>query len=181
MAIQLQNIKSIKSKTSAKRLGRGLGSGKGRYSGKGQKGQKARAGGRGGLKRLGMKGNIQSLPKLPGFNSLKAKLAVVNLDQLEKAYKEGEKVNAVSLKAKGLITNSKVGVKVLGNGKITKKLLVIVDKLSSTAKEAIEGAGGTIKMIEKPVVKKLSWEDRQSKQQAKEQKPKAKKEVKPKK
>lgn len=133
----------------AKRLGRGWGSGKGKYSGKGVKGQKARSGGGAGLKLKGLKKQLQSMPKLSTFKSLYPKYAIVNLELLEKNFNDGDKITSAVLFEKGLINTRTNGVKILGRGVVTKKFTVIVDDASGTAAEAIVKAGGAIKILAK--------------------------------
>ena len=131
-----------------KRVGRGTGSGLGKTSGKGHKGQNARSGG--GV-RVGFEGGqlplFRRLPKR-GFSNAKFKIryAVINLSDLDK-FAEGTKVTPELLKEMGVITNSLDGIKVLGNGKLTKKLTVKANKFSETAKKEIEALGGTIEVI----------------------------------
>ncbi len=121
MVLTLHTIKPAKkSQKKKKRVGRGNSSGKGTYSGRGIKGQKARSG-VGGLKRLGMKQILLRTPKLRGFKSLKEKDQIVNLDKISKYYKENEVVNPKTLKEKGLIDNEKKSVKILGRGELTVK------------------------------------------------------------
>ncbi len=146
MALSLHNQKSVKNLKAKKRIGRGHGSGRGTYAGRGLKGQKARSGGRGGLKLLGMKGNMQNLPKLPGFKSLKPRMETVTLATLEKHYKDGAKVTPENLLKNKLILTTHHGVKVLGTGTLTKKLIVIADAVSAQAQAAIEKAGGVVKV-----------------------------------
>lgn len=143
MALGLHNLKPAKgSKQRVRRLGRGHGSGRGTTAGRGTKGQRARAGGRGGLKLLGLKQMMRSKPKIGGFQSLRPKLAVVNVSVLEERFASGEKVNRQRLHALGLVTRVAPGVKILGEGTLTKKLTVEADAFSATAKKAIEAAGG---------------------------------------
>ena len=131
-----------------KRVGRGTGSGLGKTSGKGHKGQNARSGG--GV-RVGFEGGqlplFRRLPKR-GFSNAKLKIryAVINLSDLDK-FAEGTKVTPELLKEMGVIKNSLDGIKVLGNGKLTKKLTVKANKFSETAKKEIEALGGTIEVI----------------------------------
>ena len=131
-----------------KRVGRGTGSGLGKTSGKGHKGQNARSGG--GV-RVGFEGGqlplFRRLPKR-GFSNAKFKIryAVINLSDLDK-FAEGTKVTPELLKEMGVIKNSLNGIKVLGNGKLTKKLTVKANKFSETAKKEIEALGGTIEVI----------------------------------
>ena len=131
-----------------KRVGRGTGSGLGKTSGKGHKGQNARSGG--GV-RVGFEGGqlplFRRLPKR-GFSNAKFKIryAVINLSDLDK-FAEGTKVTPELLKEMGVIKNSLDGINVLGNGKLTKKLTVKANKFSETAKKEIEALGGTIEVI----------------------------------
>lgn len=144
MALTLHTIKPFSgSKKKVKRVGRGLGS-TGTYSGRGQKGQRARSGGRGGLKLLGMRRIIMSTPKLRGFKSPYSKMVVVNLKDLEKKFNEGERVTPKTLLEKGLIGKMRVSVKILGNGEIKKKLTIENCSVSGSAREKIEKAGGKI-------------------------------------
>lgn len=131
--LNLSNIKKAKTKTK-RRVGRGNSSGAGTYSGRGQKGQRARSGGKGGLKLKGLKETVSKLPKSRGFNSPNPKLKVINLAELSKRYKDGE---IVSLK----------DTKVLGQGEIKKKLTVKAAAFSKSAEEAIIKAGGKIAKI----------------------------------
>ena len=143
--LTLHNLKiNKKAKKKTKRVGRGNASGHGTYSGRGLKGQKARAGGKGGLKRRGLKQLLRNKPKLGGFKSLKPKMAIVDLDQLENNFETGEIINAKKLFAKKLIKTVKNGVKILGSGKITKKLSVTADDFSESAKKAIIESGGNV-------------------------------------
>ena len=135
------------SKFSRKRLGRGIGSGTGKTSGKGHKGQNARSGG--GV-RPGFEGGqmplYRRLPKR-GFKNIFAKQYVtVNVEALEKL-EDGTEVTAQVLKDNGIISKTLDGVKILGRGELTKKLTVKVAKLSESAKEKIEKAGGKAEVI----------------------------------
>ena len=130
------------STTAPKRLGRGVGSGLGKTSGKGHKGAKARSGGG---KRPGFEGGQMPLyrrvPKR-GFNNIyRIEYATVNVGQLE-IFENGTVVTAEMLKEAGLISKVMDGVKILGNGELTKKLTVEAAKFSDTAKEKIEALGG---------------------------------------
>ena len=129
-----------------KRVGRGNGSGHGSTAGRGDKGQNSRAGG---TKGAGFEGGqtplAMRLPKLPGFkNRNRVEFAVVNVSRLEELYADGDVVDSESLTAKGVIKKASEPVKVLGDGEITKKLTVKVDKISGSAKQKIEAAGGTV-------------------------------------
>jgi large subunit ribosomal protein L15 len=136
-----------KAKKKAKRVGRGNASGHGSYSTRGLKGQRARSGGRRGLKRFAMAIQLRSKPKIGGFRSPYDKLEVVNLLQLEKCFENGEIINAKKLIAKNLINNGKSGVKILGEGKLTKKFNVFAESFSESAKQAIIKAGGKAEII----------------------------------
>lgn len=131
-----------------KRVGRGVGSGLGKTSGRGQKGQNSRSGG--GV-RPGFEGGqsplFRRLPKR-GFSNARFKTtyAVINLSDLDK-FEEGATVTPELLKEMGLIKQSLDGIKVLGNGTLTKKLNVKAHKFSSVAKEQIEKLGGKAEVI----------------------------------
>ena len=130
-----------------KRLGCGESSGHGKTSGKGHKGQKARSGG---SIRLGFEGGqmplIRRVPKR-GFNNaaFKLKVAFVNLDDLG-AFEDGATVTEKDLRETGLIRGKFDSVKVLGRGELTKKVIIEADAFSASAREAIEQAGGTVKV-----------------------------------
>ncbi len=133
-----------------KRLGCGESSGHGKTSGKGHKGQKARSGG---SIRLGFEGGqmplIRRLPKR-GFNNaaFQKRYAIVNLGDLN-AFKSGTAVNEQLLRDSNLIRGDFVGIKILGDGELKHGLKVEADKVSATAREKIEKAGGTITLREK--------------------------------
>jgi len=133
-----------------KRLGCGESSGHGKTSGKGHKGQKARSGG---SIRLGFEGGqmplIRRLPKR-GFNNaaFHKRYAIVNLDDLN-AFKAGTAVNEQLLRESKLIRGDFVGIKILGGGELKHGLKVEADKISASAREKIEKAGGTITLREK--------------------------------
>ena len=135
------------SKFAAKRVGRGIGSGNGKTSGKGHKGQKARSGG--GV-RPGFEGGqmpiYRRLPKR-GFNNIFAKQYVtINVSDLEK-FDNGTEVTAELLKETGVVSKVLDGIKILGRGELTKKLNVKVAKYSAQAIEKIEKAGGKAEVI----------------------------------
>ena len=136
------------SKKSVKRVGRGHGSGWGKTAGKGHKGQKARSGG--GV-RPGFEGGQMPLQRrLPkrGFNNIFAKeIVTVNLSTLNSKFEDGADVTVETLVAAGVVKNSFDGVKILGNGKLEKKLNVKVTAYSESAKAAIEAAGGKAEVI----------------------------------
>lgn len=145
MALNLSNLKPAKGSAKRKvRVGRGTSSGHGTYSGRGAKGQRARSGGKSGLKLKGLRRLIQSTPKYKGFQSLKAKLEIVNLRDLEKNFNDNENITAAILVAKGLIKNAGDGVKILGDGKLTKKLNLKVQAISAAAKAMVEKNGGSV-------------------------------------
>ncbi len=135
------------SKKEARRIGRGHGSGQGKTAGKGHKGQKARAG-RG--MRIGFEGGQMPLQRrVPkrGFNNIFAKNIVsVNVGTLEK-FDNGSVVDVQALVAAGIVKNSFDGVKILGNGTLTKNLTVKVSAYSESAKAKIEAAGGKAEVI----------------------------------
>ena len=130
------------SKKEAKRVGRGAGSGTGKTAGKGHKGQNARSGG--GV-RPGFEGGQMPLqrriPKRGFHNIFATRYAIVNVSQLNQ-FRKGSKVDVAALKKAGVIKKEYDGVKVLGNGELTKSLTVIAAKFSAGAKEKIEGVGG---------------------------------------
>lgn len=143
--MNLENIPTIKGAThSTKRLGRGHGSGHGKTSGKGHKGQKARSGG--GIP-VGFEGGQMPLyRKLPrrGFNNhnFRTTYQTVNVSELSRV--EGTVINRSVLIESGLIRDNKEGVKILGNGNLDKAFTVEVDKVSASALEKIKAAGGTV-------------------------------------
>ena len=130
------------STTAAKRLGRGVGSGLGKTSGKGHKGAKARSGGG---KRPGFEGGQMPLyrrvPKKGFTNAFRVEYATVNVGSLE-IFENGATVTVEDLKKAGLIKKTLDGVKILGNGELTKQLTVEAAKFTETAKNKIEALGG---------------------------------------
>ena len=130
-----------------KRKGLGIGTGNGKTAGRGHKGQKARSGG--GV-RVGFEGGQMPLARrIPkrGFNNIFAKpLEVINLTSLNK-FEDGATVNVSDLLEKGILSKCEYGVKVLGNGSLTKKLTVRATAVSASAKEKIEAAGGKAEVI----------------------------------
>lgn len=135
------------STTAAKRLGRGVGSGLGKTSGKGHKGAKARSGGG---KRPGFEGGQMPLyrrvPKKGFTNIYGVDYAAVNVERLE-IFEDGAVVDADALKAAGIIKKELGGVKIMGNGELTKKLTVKAAKFTASAKEKIEALGGKAEVI----------------------------------
>ena len=131
-----------------KRIGRGAGSGQGKTAGKGHKGQKARAGH--GM-RPGFEGGQMPLQRrLPkrGFNNIFRKVIVaINVADLNAKFEDGAVVDAEALKSAGLVKNYFDGIKILGNGELTKKLTVKANAFSETAKQKIEAAGRNAEVI----------------------------------
>jgi large subunit ribosomal protein L15 len=172
--LNLTTLKPAQPRKERKRVGRGLGSGKGRYSGRGIKGQKSRSGSHampagfeGGQMPIDMR-----LGKLRGNTSADAMpigpfrtySQPVNLKHLEERFEAGDSVTPESLKARGLIRKVSVDVKVLGVGELTKNLDVSAHGFSKTAREKIEAAGGTITWLRgEPVEKKPKSRKRASK------------------
>jgi large subunit ribosomal protein L15 len=157
--LNLSNLSPAQPREDRKRVGRGLGSGKGRYSGRGIKGQKSRAGSH--KMRAGFEGgqtNIyMRLGKLRG-NTSKDAMPIgpfrtytqpVNLRDLDR-FDAGEEVTPESLVEKRVIKNTRTDVKVLGVGDVTKKLTVRVHAISASAREKIEAAGGTVELLRPP-------------------------------
>lgn len=130
------------------RKGRGTGSGNGKTAGKGHKGQNARSGG--GVRPGFEGGQLPIYRKLPkrGFNNKFAKhYAIINVCDLNAAFNDGDTVNLASLLEAGILSKPLDGLKVLGNGEITKKLTVEATIFSASAKEKIEAAGGKTEVI----------------------------------
>ena len=141
--MKLHELKPAAGSTTApKRLGRGVGSGLGKTSGKGHKGAKARSGGG---KRPGFEGGqmplYRRIPKKGFTNIYRTEYATVNVGRLE-IFDNDTVVTVEKLKEAGLVTKTMDGVKILGNGELTKKLTVEAAKFSDSAKEKIEALGG---------------------------------------
>jgi large subunit ribosomal protein L15 len=163
--LNLSNLEPAQPRRARKRVGRGLGSGKGRYSGRGIKGQKARAGSHkmpagfeGGQMPIDMR-----LPKLRGNTSADAMpigpfrtySQPVNVRDLDGRFDAGADVTPEALKGAGLVAKLHVDVKILGEGELTKKLAVSAHSFSKSAVEKIEGAGGSVTWLRgEPVEKK---------------------------
>jgi large subunit ribosomal protein L15 len=163
--LNLTTLQPAQPRKDRKRVGRGLGSGKGRYSGRGIKGQKSRAGSHkmpagfeGGQMAIDMR-----LPKLRGNTSADAMpigpfrtySQPVNLGAIDERFTAGEEVTPESLKAKGLIRKVSVDVKILGVGELSKALSISAHGFSKTAREKIEAAGGTLTWLRgEPVERK---------------------------
>ena len=161
--LNLSTLKPAQARRARKRVGRGMGSGKGRYSGRGVKGQKARAGShkmRAGFEggqmpvymRLGKQRGSTSKDAMP-IGPFRTSTAAVNVSALDR-FDAGAEVTPESLVEAGLIKNTKVDVKILGNGEITKKLTVRVHAISASARTKIEQAGGTVALLRDPKTKK---------------------------
>ena len=146
--MKLHDLKpAVGATTAPKRLGRGTGSGLGKTSGKGHKGAKARSGGG---KRPGFEGGqmplTMRLPKRGFTNKWRVEYATVNVERLN-IFEDDAVVTPVELVESGILKNVQDGVKILGNGEITKKLTVKAAKFTATAKEKIEAAGGKVEVF----------------------------------
>ena len=163
--LNLHTLQPAQPREDRKRVGRGQGSGKGRYSGRGIKGQKSRSGSH--TMRAGFEGGqmpiYMRIPKERGATSKDAMpigpfrtyTQPVNLKALEERFDAGAEVTLEALVEKGLIKNTKKDVKILGNGELTKKLSVTAHGFSKTAREKIEAAGGSVTWLRgEPVEKK---------------------------
>ena len=147
--MRLENLPKSKETKSIKRVGRGPGSGMGKTSTRGEKGQKSRSGAsipawfQGGQSPL-----YRRIPKR-GFNNkrFRVEFATINLSDLNKFFKDGETVTPEILKERGIIKNSLCGIKVLANGSLDKKLTVQAHRFSSKAVTLIEEAGGKAEVI----------------------------------
>ena len=157
--LNLSNLSPAQPREDRKRVGRGLGSGKGRYSGRGIKGQKSRSGSH--KMRAGFEGgqtNIyMRIGKLRGATSKDAMpigpfrtyTQPVNLRDLDR-FDAGAEVTPETLVEKRLIKNTRIDVKLLGGGEVSKKLTVRVHAISASAREKIEAAGGTVELLREP-------------------------------
>jgi large subunit ribosomal protein L15 len=162
--LNLSNLAPAQPREDRKRVGRGPGSGKGRYSGRGIKGQKSRSGSH--KMRAGFEGGqttiYMRLGKLRGATSKDAMpigpfrtfTQPVNLRDLDR-FESGDEVTPETLVEKRLIKNTRTDVKLLGVGEVTKKLTVRVHAISASAREKVEGAGGTVELLREPKVKKV--------------------------
>jgi len=158
--LTLSNLKPAQPRKARKRVGRGVASGKGRYSGRGIKGQKARSGShkmRAGFEggqmpiymRLGKKRGATSKDAMP-IGPHRTSTQGVNVSELERVFDDGAEVTIDALRAKRLIRSTRTDVKILGNGELKKKLTVTAHGASASAREKIEGAGGTITLLRGP-------------------------------
>ncbi len=161
--LNLSTLQPAQERVDRKRVGRGPGSGKGKYSGRGIKGQKSRSGSH--KMRAGFEGGqmpiYMRIGKLRGATSkdampigpFRTETVPVNIRDLDR-FDAGAEVTPESLVEKRLIKNTKIDVKLLGTGEVTKKLAVRVHKISAVAREKIEAAGGTVELLREPKVKK---------------------------
>ncbi len=158
--LNLSNLQPADPKRPRKRVGRGLGSGKGRYSGRGIKGQKSRSGSHkmrpgfeGGQNpiymRLGKQRGPYSKDAMP-MGPHRTSTAPVNVSTLEARFDAGAEVTPEALVEVGVLKNTKTDVKILGKGELTKKLSVTAHAVSAGAREKIEAAGGTITLLREP-------------------------------
>jgi len=161
--LNLSNLKPAQARKDRKRIGRGLGSGKGRYSGRGLKGQKSRSGSH--KMRPGFEGGqnpiYMRLGKLRGGSKdalpvgpFRTSTAPVNVATLEERFDAGAEVTPETLVERGILKNTKTDVKILGNGELKKKLSVTAHAVSASAREKIEAAGGTITLLREPKERK---------------------------
>jgi large subunit ribosomal protein L15 len=158
--LNLSNLKPVQKRTDRKRIGRGLGSGKGRYSGRGIKGQKSRSGShkmRAGFEggqmplymRVGKRRGATSKDAMP-IGPFRTFTQPVNLRDLERVFADGDTVNVEALVEKGLLKNTKADVKILGHGELKKKLSVTAHAFSESAREKITAAGGSATALREP-------------------------------
>ena len=166
--LNLSTLKPAQKRRDRKRVGRGLGSGKGRYAGRGIKGQKSRAGShklRAGFEggqmpiymRLGKQRGSTSKDAMP-IGPHRTHSQGVNVRDLDRVFDAGTEVTPEALKAKRLIRSVRVDVKILGQGDLTKKLAVSAHNFSKSAREKIEGAGGSIVWLRGEPVPKVKKE-----------------------
>lgn len=148
MNLTLSQLKSRGNKK-RRRIGRGNAGKGGTYGGRGLKGQRARSGGKRKAGFLGKKSPVllRQIPKVRGFKSLRAKLNIVNLEQLNHIFSDGEAINPQKLLACGLISGIFPGVKILGKGKLKKRFTVLAHRFSKSAEDAIKKAGGNVQYI----------------------------------
>jgi large subunit ribosomal protein L15 len=158
--LNLTSLKPAQGRKDRKRIGRGLGSGKGRYSSRGIKGQKSRSGSakmRAGFEggqmplymRVGKQRGATSKDAMP-IGPFRTHTVPVNVSELERVFADGDTVNVEALLERGLIKNTRADVKVLGNGELKKKLSVTAHAFSETAREKITAAGGSATALRAP-------------------------------
>jgi large subunit ribosomal protein L15 len=168
--LNLSNLKPAQPRKDRKRIGRGLGSGKGRYSGRGLKGQKSRAGSHkmrpgfeGGQNplymRLGKQRGPYSKDAMP-MGPHRTSTQPVNVAALEERFDAGAEVTVEALVEKGLIKNTRTDVKLLGQGELKKKLSITVHAASASAREKVEAAGGTLTLLREPKERKPKRRER---------------------
>ena len=162
--LSLHTLKPVQPRKARKRIGRGLGSGKGRYSGRGIKGQKARSGShtmRPGFEggqmpiymRLGKQRGPYSKDAMP-VGPHRTQTVPVNLRDLDRVFDDGAEVTIEAMIEKGLVKSSRIDVKILGQGELEKKLSVTAHAFSASAREKIEAAGGSVTALREPAEKK---------------------------
>jgi large subunit ribosomal protein L15 len=161
--LNLSNLKPAQARKNRKRVGRGQGSGKGRYSGRGIKGQKSRSGSK--KMRPGFEGGqnpiYMRLPKQRGGSKdamavgpHRTSTVLVNVSSLEERFDAGAEITLEALVEQGLISNTRTDVKLLGNGDLSKKLSITVHAASATAREKVEAAGGSLTLLREPKVRR---------------------------
>jgi large subunit ribosomal protein L15 len=161
--LNLSNLQPAQPRKNRKRVGRGQGSGKGRYSGRGIKGQKSRSGSKkmrpgfeGGQNPIYMRlakqrgGSKDAMPVGPHRTST----VPLNVASLEERFDAGAEVTLEALVEKGLIRNTRTDVKLLGKGDLSKKLSITVHAASATAREKVEAAGGSLTLLREPKVRR---------------------------
>jgi large subunit ribosomal protein L15 len=167
--LNLSNLKPSQPRKGRKRVGRGLGSGKGRYSGRGIKGQKSRSGSH--KMRAGFEGGqnplYMRLGKQRGGSAdamavgpHRTSTAPVNVATLEERFEAGADVTPETLVEKGVLKNTKTDVKILGNGDLKKKLSITAHAVSASAREKVEAAGGTVTLLREPKERKPKRRER---------------------
>jgi len=161
--LNLSNLRPAQARKDRKRVGRGPGSGKGRYAGRGIKGQKSRSGSH--KMRAGFEGGqmpiYMRIGKLRGSTSkdaypigpFRTATQPVNVRDLDR-FDDGAEVTPESLVEKGVLKNTRIDVKILGVGVVSKKFTVRVHAISASAREKIESAGGTVELLREPKVRK---------------------------
>jgi large subunit ribosomal protein L15 len=161
--LSLDSLRPAQPRKDRKRVGRGPGSGTGRYAGRGIKGQKARSGShkmRAGFEggqmpiymRIGKQRGSTSKDAYP-VGPFRTQTQPVNLRDLDR-FQAGDEVTPESLVAKGILKNTKIDVKLLGSGELSKKLTIKVHAISASAREKVEAAGGTIELLREPKERK---------------------------
>jgi large subunit ribosomal protein L15 len=180
--LNLSNLKPAQARKNRKRIGRGLGSGKGRYSGRGIKGQKSRSGSNkmrpgfeGGQNPIYMRlakqrgGSKDAMPVGPHRTST----VPLNVAALEERFDAGAEVTLEALVEKGLIRNTRTDVKLLGQGDLSKKLSITVHAASATAREKVEAAGGSLTLLREPKVRRPKRRPESSRPEPAEEEPEA--------